>query len=64
MHDRDYCSQRAAKERAAAFHRGCEDAEISGHLALAYASLAKRLAAKRAEDSPLERTQSDLLVEE
>lgn len=43
-HDRDYFQKRAAEARAAAFCREeCEDAEVAGQLALAYAALARRL---------------------
>lgn len=43
-HDHDYFRQRAAEARAAAFRREeCEDAEVAGQLALAYAALARRL---------------------
>ena len=42
-HDQDYFRRRAAEARAAAFCREeCEDAEVAGQLALAYAALARR----------------------
>ena len=49
-HDRDYFDRRAAEARAAAFakDRG-EGVEVAGHLALAYAALARRRA--RAESA-------------
>lgn len=43
VHDCDYFRQRAAEARAAAFRREeGEEAEVAGHLALAYAALARR----------------------
>ena len=43
MHDSDYWLKREAEARAAASRRGDrEDADIAGHLALAYATLARR----------------------
>jgi hypothetical protein len=48
-HDSDY-SRKAAEARAAASHKGAsEEVRIAGDLALAYAALAKRRAAKAAE---------------
>ncbi len=45
-HDRDYFRRRAAEARAAASHKGDhESIEVAGHLALAYAALARRKAA-------------------
>jgi hypothetical protein len=42
-HDGEYFRRRAAQARAAAFSReGGEEAEVAGHLALAYAALARR----------------------
>lgn len=42
-HDRDYFRRRAAEARAAASHKGDhESIEVAGHLALAYAALARR----------------------
>lgn len=50
MHDSDYCSRKASEARMAARKRGNrEDAEIAGHLALAYACLAKRRQATASE---------------
>jgi len=41
-HDRDYFRRRAAEARAAASHKGDhESIEVAGHLALAYAALAR-----------------------
>jgi len=54
-HDRDYFRRRAAEARAAASHKGDhESIEVAGHLALAYAALARRKAesAASAPDSP------------
>lgn len=43
MHDKDYWLKREAEARTAAARMGdSEDADIAGHLALAYASLARR----------------------
>ena len=42
-HDSDYFRRRAAEVRSAAFHKDDgEGVEVAGHLALAYAALAKR----------------------
>jgi hypothetical protein len=42
-HDSDYFRQRAAEARASAFHKDDgEGVEVAGHLALAYAALARR----------------------
>ena len=47
-HDQDYFRRRAAEARAAASHKGDpESVEVAGHLALAYAALARRRAAPR-----------------
>jgi hypothetical protein len=44
-HDRDYFRRRAAEARAAASHKGDhESIEVAGHLALAYAALARHKA--------------------
>jgi hypothetical protein len=49
-HDGEYFRRRAAESRAAAFSReDGEEAEIAGHLALAYAALARREAARAAD---------------
>ncbi len=46
-HDSDYFRRRAAEARAAAFSKDYgESAEVAGDLALAYAALARRRAAK------------------
>ncbi|HUG46172.1 MAG TPA: hypothetical protein VMK31_06650 [Sphingomicrobium sp.] len=46
-HDGEYFRRRAAEARAAAFSRQeGEEAEIAGHLALAYAALARRESAR------------------
>lgn len=58
-HDRDYFRRRAAEARAAASHKGDhESIEVAGHLALAYAALARRKAeaaeiASEADESPI-----------
>jgi len=58
-HDRDYFRRRAAEARAAASHKGDhESIEVAGHLALAYAALARRKAEKtealaEAGDAPI-----------
>jgi hypothetical protein len=45
-HDREYFRRRAAEARSAAYHKDDGDGvEIAGHLALAYAALARRRAA-------------------
>ena len=51
-HDRDYFRQRAAQARAAAFRKDDgEGVEVAGHLALAYAALARRRAARPVSDA-------------
>ena len=41
--DREYFRRRAAEAGSGPFHReDCEGAEVAGHLALAYAALARR----------------------
>jgi len=41
-HDSDYFRRRAAEVRCSAFHKdGGESVEVAGHLALAYAALAR-----------------------
>jgi hypothetical protein len=58
-HDRDYFRRRAAEARAAASHKGDhESIEVAGHLALAYAALARRKAeavevAQEAAEAPI-----------
>jgi hypothetical protein len=43
-HDSDYFRRRAAEVRSAAFHKdGGESVEVAGHLALAFAALARRV---------------------
>ncbi|WP_310467901.1 hypothetical protein [Sphingomonas sp.] len=45
-HDSDYCRQQAELARVAAARRDTtENSEVAGHLALAYATLARRRAA-------------------
>ena len=45
-HDSDYFRRRAAEVRSAAFHKDDgEHVEMAGHLALAYAALARRSSA-------------------
>ena len=42
-HDREYFRRRAAEAGSGPFHgEDCEGAEVAGHLALAYAALARR----------------------
>jgi hypothetical protein len=42
-HDSDYFRRRAAEARSSAFHKDDgEGVEVAGHLALAYAALARR----------------------
>ena len=51
-HDRDYFRRRAAEARAAASHKGDhESIEVAGHLALAYAALARRKAQAEVAES-------------
>ncbi len=51
-HDGEYFSRRAAEARAAAFrHDEGENAEIAGHLALAYSALARRRSKAAVEES-------------
>jgi hypothetical protein len=43
-HDSDYFRRRAAEVRSSAFHKDDgESVEVAGHLALAYAALARRV---------------------
>ena len=52
-HDSDYCRDRAEQARIAAARRDCaEGSEVAGHLALAYATLARRRAAASADTAP------------
>ena len=54
-HDRDYFRRRAAEARAAASHKGDhETIEVAGHLALAYAALARRKANAEVAAEPAE----------
>jgi hypothetical protein len=49
-HDGEYFRRRARESRAAAFSRDeGEEAEVAGHLALAYSALARREAARAAD---------------
>ena len=42
-HDSEYFRRRAAEARSAAYRKDdCEGVEVAGHLALAYAALARR----------------------
>ena len=51
-HDSDYFRRRAAEARSAACNKdGGEGVEVAGHLALAYAALARRRAAASARAS-------------
>ena len=52
-HDREYFRRRAAEARSAAFQRDdVEGVEVAGHLALAYAALARRRGAPEKVDAP------------
>ena len=64
VHDSDYFRRRAAEVRSSAFHKDDgEGVEVAGHLALAYAALARRgnpatalvdpVAASEADPQPL-----------
>ena len=51
-HDHEYFRRRAAEARSAAFHKDDGDGvEVAGHLALAYAALARRRGAPPKEDA-------------
>ena len=51
-HDQDYFRRRAAEARSAAFHKDDGDGvEVAGHLALAYAALARRRGAPPKQDA-------------
>ncbi|MBA3729587.1 MAG: hypothetical protein H0W92_02090 [Sphingomonas sp.] len=53
VHDREYFRRRAAEARSAALRKDeGEDVEVAGHLALAYAALARRGGAAAREDAP------------
>ena len=53
VNDREYFRRRAAEARSAALRSGDgEDVEVAGHLALAYAALARRGRAATKEDAP------------
>ena len=50
-HDSDYFRRRAAEVRSTAFHKeGGESVEVAGHLALAYAALARRVSKVPADE--------------
>ena len=52
-HDSEYFRRRAAEARSAALQNGDgESVEVAGHLALAYAALARRGGRPPKEDSP------------
>ena len=52
-HDREYIRRRAADARSAAFRKDDSDGvEVAGHLALAYAALARRRGAPPRQDAP------------
>lgn len=52
-HDSEYFRRRAAEARCAAFRKDdVEGTEVAGHLALAYAALARRGAAAARPDAP------------
>ncbi len=53
VHDREYFRRRAAEARSAALRKDeGEDVEVAGHLALAYAALARRGGSAAREDAP------------
>ncbi|MEO5613069.1 MAG: hypothetical protein ABIT68_10070 [Sphingomicrobium sp.] len=50
--DREYSRRRAAEAGSGPFHReDCEGAEVAGHLALAYAALARRRGSPAADSA-------------
>ena len=52
-HDSEYFRRRAAEARSAAFHNNDgEGVEVAGHLALAYAALARRRGLPPKDDAP------------
>ena len=52
-HDREYFRRRAAEARSATFQKDDEEGvEVAGHLALAYAALARRRGLPPKEDAP------------
>lgn len=52
-HDREYFRRRAADAHSAGFHKDdCEGVEVAGHLALAYAALARRRGLPPKKDAP------------
>jgi hypothetical protein len=52
-HDREYFRRRSADAPSAAFYKDdCEGVEVAGHLALAYAALARRRGAPPKQDAP------------
>ena len=60
-HDSDYFRRRAAEARSAAFHKDDgESVEVAGHLALAYAALARRRKAAQAVTLPIQSIRSSL----
>ena len=51
-HDSDYFRRRAAEARTSAFHKDDDEGvEVAGHLALAYAALARRKAASPVDEA-------------
>ncbi len=53
VHDREYFRRRAAEARSAAYRKDDgEGIEVAGHLALAYAALARRGGAPAKPDAP------------
>ena len=53
-HDSDYFRRRAAEVRSSAFHKDDgESVEVAGHLALAYAALARSRPAKPIDDGAI-----------
>ena len=51
-HDREYFRRRSAEASSGALHKDdCEGVEVAGHLALAYAALARRRGLPPREDA-------------
>ena len=52
-HDSEYFRRRAAEVRSVAFHKDDDEGvEVAGHLALAYAALARRRGLPPKDDAP------------
>jgi hypothetical protein len=59
-HDSDYFRRRAAEVRSSAFHKDDgEGVEVAGHLALAYAALARRVNPDAALVDPVAASEAD-----